>query len=265
MGELWLLAARLALWSDGGQVGTLHHRRHAVLRPVASFLLLALVAAALPWSTSAQGSCRFVLGFATLRDLVGAEKVGACLEDQQTNQENGNAEQRTTGGLMVWRKADNFTAFTDGGTTWINGPNGLQSRPNSERFSWESDPATASPPSAVATATPVAGPFVHLTAQAAESEATSVARQTQVAEGVSSVNATATAYRPPPTLTPLPTRPSASGSSGGDKNCSDFPSQAAAQAELRSDPSDPHGLDADKDGIACESNRAPKDTRKVPR
>ena len=44
------------------------------------------------------------------------------------------------GGLLVWRKADNFTAFTDGGTTWVNGPNGLQSRPNGERFSWENDP-----------------------------------------------------------------------------------------------------------------------------
>lgn len=30
--------------------------------------------------------------------------------------ENGNAEQRTSGGLLVWRKVDDFTAFTDGGT-----------------------------------------------------------------------------------------------------------------------------------------------------
>jgi hypothetical protein len=44
-----------------------------------------------------------------------------------------------------------------------------------------------------------------------------------------------------------------------DLNCPDFPSQAAAQAELRRDPSDPHGLDTDRDGVACESNRAPFD------
>ena len=50
-----------------------------------------------------------------------------------------------------------------------------------------------------------------------------------------------------------------------DLNCSDFPSQAAAQAELRRDPSDPNRLDADRDGIACESNRAPRDTTPVPR
>jgi hypothetical protein len=102
-------------------------------------------------SVSGQGSCTFVRGFASLRDLVGAQKVGACLEDERFNGENGNAEQRTTGGLMVWRKADNFTAFTDGGTTWVNGPNGLQSRANAERFSWEKDPpASGSAPAAAA-------------------------------------------------------------------------------------------------------------------
>lgn len=43
-------------------------------------------------------------------------------------------------------------------------------------------------------------------------------------------------------------------------NCDDFASQAGAQAELRSDPSDPNGLDGnDDDGIACESLPAPRD------
>jgi hypothetical protein len=37
-----------------------------------------------------------------------------------------------------------------------------------------------------------------------------------------------------------------------DLDCSDFRTQEEAQAELRRDPSDPHGLDADDDGIACE-------------
>jgi len=41
-------------------------------------------------------------------------------------------------------------------------------------------------------------------------------------------------------------------SGGADLNCSDFASQAEAQAELMSDPSDPNGLDADADGQACE-------------
>jgi hypothetical protein len=37
-----------------------------------------------------------------------------------------------------------------------------------------------------------------------------------------------------------------------DHNCADFSSQAEAQAELDSDPSDPNNLDADNDGQACE-------------
>jgi len=48
-------------------------------------------------------------------------------------------------------------------------------------------------------------------------------------------------------------------------NCKDFASQAQAQAVLRADPRDPNRLDADRDGIACESNRAPKDMTPVKR
>ena len=47
-----------------------------------------------------------------------------------------------------------------------------------------------------------------------------------------------------PTPTPDP---------GVDKDCGDFRSQAAAQAELERDPSDPNNLDGDDDGEACES------------
>ncbi len=46
-------------------------------------------------------------------------------------------------------------------------------------------------------------------------------------------------------------------------NCPDYESQAAAQAELREDPSDPNGLDADDDGIACENNPGPFDLEPV--
>ncbi|MFC9252302.1 excalibur calcium-binding domain-containing protein [Amycolatopsis thailandensis] len=38
-----------------------------------------------------------------------------------------------------------------------------------------------------------------------------------------------------------------------DKDCADFPSQAAAQAELKKNPRDPHRLDGDHDGYACEN------------
>jgi hypothetical protein len=40
---------------------------------------------------------------------------------------------------------------------------------------------------------------------------------------------------------------------GDDLTCSDFADQAAAQRDLEADPSDPHGLDLDLDGVACET------------
>jgi hypothetical protein len=111
-------------------------------------VLMLVVSASRSPEVYGQTSCTFVGGFASLRDLVGPEGVGACLEDEHLNAENGNVEQRTARGLLVWRKIDNFTAFTDGGTTWINGPNGLESRPNDERLAWELEPAVeqAAPP-----------------------------------------------------------------------------------------------------------------------
>lgn len=56
---------------------------------------------------------------------------------------NGDLLQQTTRGLLVWRKADNLVAFTDGARTWVNGPAGVQERANGDRFEWE---AAASPP-----------------------------------------------------------------------------------------------------------------------
>lgn len=128
------------------------------MRRIAIALGVALILALTPPPVAAQTSCRFVLGFATLRDLVGAQKVGNCLENERFNPSNGNAEQRTTGGLLVWRKVDNFTAFTDGGTTWVNGPNGLQRRANTERFAWELDPVAGAPRAAAPSAAPAPAP-----------------------------------------------------------------------------------------------------------
>jgi len=47
--------------------------------------------------------------------------------------------------------------------------------------------------------------------------------------------------------------------------CSSFSSQAAAQAAYRADPVGLANLDADRDGIACESNRCPCDPTPVNR
>src|SRR5438093_2633740 len=128
-------------------------RRRLSILPLAA-LLSALALFPAP-SLQAQAACTFTLGFKALRDQI-PDVVGNCLENEHFNLANGNSEQRTSGGLLVWRKADNWTAFTDGSTTWINGPEGLASRPNAGLlFPWEAAaPAVALP--AVPAASPAA-------------------------------------------------------------------------------------------------------------
>src|SRR5581483_4094884 len=100
------------------------------------------VALALPAvRVSADASCQFILGFKSLHDLDPGD-IGDCV-DNQGFAANGDARQHTTKGLMAWRKADNWTAFTNGYMTWINGPNGLASRLNTDRFPWEADATPA--------------------------------------------------------------------------------------------------------------------------
>jgi hypothetical protein len=70
--------------------------------------------------------------------------VGDCLADEHHNPANGDGLQETTGGnakggLLVWRKADDFTAFTDGYRSLINSPSGV-ARLNTVRFAWEANP-----------------------------------------------------------------------------------------------------------------------------
>lgn len=105
----------------------------------AAAFVLALLGPASPWAGAAELPCQFVLGFKLLRDQI-PSVVGECLEDEHHNPTNGDGLQRTTKGLLVWRKVDNFTAFTDGYRTWVAGPDGLQQRLNAERFAWERDP-----------------------------------------------------------------------------------------------------------------------------
>lgn len=104
----------------------------ALLITVALVLLLGLA----PGPTARAASCQFVLGFAALHDLI-PQVVGDCLVGEHHNADNGDGLQETTNGLLVWRKADNFTAFTDGYRTWVNGPFGLRERLNTQRFAWE--------------------------------------------------------------------------------------------------------------------------------
>jgi hypothetical protein len=135
------------------------HPMFRSLRGAFVALLLALIALPLTAApAAAQSRCGFVLGFASIRTLVGQNVVGDCRENEHFNPANGNAEQQTMRGLLVWRKADNWTAFTDGFRTWVNGPQGLQQRLNTQRFAWEADAAAFAPAvPAASSALPAAG------------------------------------------------------------------------------------------------------------
>jgi LysM repeat protein len=108
-------------------------RRLISIVAILAFLLPAVVGQA-----QAAANCQFVLGFATLAAAL-PQQVGQCVENE-SHAANGDALQHTTGGLLVWRKVDNWTAFTDGYHTWVNGPNGIQERLNTQRFPWEANP-----------------------------------------------------------------------------------------------------------------------------
>ena len=119
-----------------------------MFRRVALVLLVLLLS---PLPASATNHCEFKLGFKVLHDLI-PDLVGVCLSHELHDPANGNTIQTTrrpngATGMLVWRKADNWTAFTDGATTWINGPEGLASRPNAgPLFPWEASPVAAAPP-----------------------------------------------------------------------------------------------------------------------
>ena len=105
-------------------------------------LLTAVVGIVFSFQPVLAQDCGFQLGFKVLHDLI-PDVVGDCLENEQHNPATGITQQATSDGQLIWRKTDNWTGFTDGQHTWINGPEGLQQRLNTERLPWES-PAPAS-------------------------------------------------------------------------------------------------------------------------
>ena len=109
--------------------------------------------------TSAEEACGFLDGFRALRDEVGAELVGDCLEHSRSVE--GGTHQRTTGGLLVWDETLNLVSFTDGHQTWIAGPNGIEARPNAERFAWEEEALRAAEAEAAARGQALRAPSPH--------------------------------------------------------------------------------------------------------
>ena len=100
--------------------------------------VLTAVGLAAPGSAAAQAGPEFRLGFKALADQI-PEVVGEPLENEHPGT-NDTVVQTTTTGMMVWRALDNWTGFTNGSDTWVEGPSSVEVRPNGERFPWESDP-----------------------------------------------------------------------------------------------------------------------------
>lgn len=115
-------------------------------RLLVSVLLALISTLAVADMVGAQAAPQFVLGFQNLASQI-PTVVGTPLENEHFDPITGDSIQRTTTGLMVWRKSDNVTAFTNGSTTWLIGPFGLQSRPNDARFDWEKAQPIATLPS----------------------------------------------------------------------------------------------------------------------
>lgn len=154
------------------------------------------------------------------------------------------------------------------------GPAGTSS--NSRLDGANARPQSSAAPTVVATTIPAAATALPASLLSVAPLATTVVASTPVPAVVAStpvptVAPTVRVATLAPTVAPTvrPATPAPTAVAGFDPlryigqgdayNCGDFGSQAQAQAVLRADPRDPNRLDADNDGIACESNRAPKD------
>jgi zinc/manganese transport system substrate-binding protein len=102
---------------------------------VAFVLLVSLALPSLP--ALAQSACSFTGGFALLQAQI-PDRVGSCLDNGTSRPMLGEAVQRTTNGLLVYRAVDGGISFSDGFHTWVLDPTGqAQLRDVNERFPWE--------------------------------------------------------------------------------------------------------------------------------
>jgi hypothetical protein len=147
--------------------------------------------------------CRFTHGFAEAKSAI-PDVIGDCTENERTDATSGDTLQRTTRGLLVWRKADGLVAFTDGHRTWVRGPDGLvRVRSNEERFAWEAAPSGPNAP-ALRVVTP--GPPVPTSAPAPATPGPGTpAASTPTIPGAAP---TGQATGPPPFRPAGPTKPS---------------------------------------------------------
>ena len=116
-----------------------------------------LLAALSAWPAVAQvtqtDSCQLAPVFVMLRDLVGRDRVGECT-GPVIRGDAGDLNQPTSRGMMTFRPGDLVTAFSDGQTTWLFGPRGLESRPSASRLPWETGGTSATGTTSAASTSP---------------------------------------------------------------------------------------------------------------
>lgn len=84
---------------------------------------------------AAPAPCQYVRGFADFVKLVGPDVVGECRENEHpSTTTQGNIEQGTAKGLLVWNNAKRLAMFTDGATSWYGCGATAQSAPSSQDF-----------------------------------------------------------------------------------------------------------------------------------
>jgi hypothetical protein len=109
-------------------------RRQVVPVLIAGILMVASLSA---WPVLAQTTaCQLAPVFLMLRDLIGKDRMGECTS-AVIRSDAGDFNQPTTRGMLTFRPSDLVVAFSDGQTTWLYGPNGLESRPTGTRLTWE--------------------------------------------------------------------------------------------------------------------------------
>ena len=121
-------------------------QRMAVILSVSILLTAGL--AARP-SLAQVPACQLAPVFLMLRDLIGKDRTGECTSVVLRN-ESGDLNQPTTRGMLTFRPSDLVVAFSDDQTTFLYGPNGLESRPIGTRLAWEGTGATIAAASASA-------------------------------------------------------------------------------------------------------------------
>ena len=119
-------------------------------------VVFALVSLLLPRPTVAA-ECTFEDSFRTLHSII-PSIVGECIGNEFSDPATGDALQLTTNGLLHWRRGDGAILFTDGYRTWVFGLYGLQTRLNTERFSWERESPPRDVPVTLTTSTSVSRP-----------------------------------------------------------------------------------------------------------